>query len=295
MAEYILSCCSPVDVPPEYLDSRDIKYVYFNFEVGGQQLRDDFGKTVPPRELYKRMLAGESAMTSQVSIGQYIDYWEPFLKEGKDLVHVCLSSGISGTYWSACSAQAELLDRYPERTLRVVDSLCASAGYGLLVDAMADKRDEGLTANELADWAEAERVKVQHWFFTTDLTFFIRGGRVSKVAGTAAGLLSICPLLRVAPDGSLQQMEKVRTKRKVIARQVEKMEQLAQDGTDYRGKVFLSNSDCIDDANAVVALINEKFPNIDGPVRVSDIGSTIGVHTGPGTVALFFWGVPRTR
>lgn len=293
MSDYILSCCSPVDVPLESLEARDIHVLFFNVELGGTQLKDDFGKSMPPAELYRRMLAGESAKTSQVSIGQYIESWEPILKKGLDIVHVCLSSGISGTYWSACSAAAELAERYPERTVSVVDSLCASAGYGMLVDAMADKRDEGLSARELVSWAEQHRLEIQHWFFTTDLTFFIRGGRVSKAAGFAAGVLSICPLLHVDVKGSLEPVEKVRTKRKVIVRQVEKMVELAQGGTNYDGKVFISNSDCAGDAQAVAALIGEKFPHINGPVRISDIGATIGCHTGPGTVALFFWGTPR--
>lgn len=293
MSGFVLSCCSTVDLTAEALEARDIKYVYFNYELDGKPCKDDFGRTNSPSELYKRMLAGAGAKTSQVSTGDYVEHFEKFLSQGLDVLHATLSSGISGTYNSAVAAQRLLAEKYPERKVVIVDSLAASAGYGLFVDRLADLRDEGMGIDELAAWGLEHRLEVQHWFFSTDLTFFIRGGRISKAAGVVGGLLKICPMMDVEPDGSLAVKEKIRTKQRAIKRDLQLMEELAQGGLDYSGKVFISNSECADDARAVASEIEAAFKKIDGPVRINDIGATIGCHTGPGTVALFFWGKPR--
>lgn len=293
MSGFVLSCCSTVDLTAEALEARDIKYVYFNYELDGKPCKDDFGRTNSPAELYKRMLAGADAKTSQVSTGDYVEHFEKFLSQGLDVLHATLSSGISATYNSAVAAQRLLAEKYPERKVVIVDSLAASAGYGLFVDRLADLRDEGMGIDELAAWGLEHRLEVQHWFFSTDLTFFIRGGRISKAAGVVGGLLKICPMMDVEPDGSLAVKEKIRTKQRAIKRDLQLMEELAQGGLDYSGKVFISNSECADDARAVASEIEAAFKKIDGPVRINDIGATIGCHTGPGTVALFFWGKPR--
>lgn len=293
MAEYCISCCSTADLKKEYFEKRGILYVCFHYELGGKEYKDDLGETMPPAELYRRMLAGEDAKTSQVSIGEYMELFEGILKQGKDVLHVTLSSGISGTYNSACAAMEQLRDMYPQRKIYVVDSLAASSGYGLLVDTLADMRDAGKSIDELYRWVCEKKKRLQHWFFTSDLTFFIKGGRVSKAAGFFGGVLGICPLLNVDFEGRLVAREKVRTKKKVIQRIVQKMEENAENGLDYSGKCFISHSECIEDAKAVAALIESRFPKLNGKVEIYPIGATIGSHTGPGTVALFFWGKER--
>lgn len=293
MSSFMLSCCSTTDLSPEWLKQRDVEYVCFNFELDGTWYKDDFGVSVPPAELYKRMLAGESARTSQVSTGDYIEFFESALAEGKDVLHVTLSSGISNTFNSARLAAEELHQKYPERTIRIVDSLCASAGYGLLMDRLARLRDEGMSVDDLAQWACDHRLEVNHLFFSSDLTFFVRGGRVSPVAGAVGGILKICPLMHVATDGTLQVKEKVRTKARSKRRMLERMTSLVKDGTRYNGPVFISNSDCLVDAQDVASAIEASYPNLqDHKVHLFPIGATIGCHTGPGTVALFFWGNP---
>lgn len=293
MADYVLSCCSTVDTSAEHLDSRGIAYVYFNYELDGVSCKDDFGKTNSPETIYAKMLEGADAKTSQVSVGEYLEHFRPILASGKNILHVTLSSGISGSYHSACEAAQLLAEEMPERHVIVIDSLCASAGYGLLMDRLADLRDDGLTLGELADWAEEHRTDVQHWFFSTDLTFYIRGGRVSKSAGLIGGLLNICPLLDVAPDGTLQTREKIRTKKRATLAAYDKMLRYAEDGVDYCDKVYISQSACLEDAQALATLVENGFPKMDGKVEIFPIGATIGCHTGPGTVALFFWGGPR--
>ena len=284
MAEYCISCCSTADLTKEYFDKRGIRYVCFHYELGGKDYLDDLGQTMSPAELYRRMLAGEDVKTSQVSIGEYADFFRKIFDEGKDILHLTLSSGISGSYNSACIAAEQVREEYPNRKIYVVDSLAASSGYGLLVDTLADRRYA---------WVCENKKKLQHWFFTSDLTFFIRGGRVSKAAGFFGGMLGICPLLNVDYEGHLTAREKVRTKKKVIQRIVQKMEENAEGGLAYSGKCYICQSECMDDAKAVAMLVESRFPNLNGKVEIYPIGATIGSHTGPGTVALFFWGKER--
>lgn len=293
MAEYCISCCSTADLTKEYFDKRGIRYVCFHYELGGTDYLDDLGQTMPPAELYRRMLAGEDVKTSQVSIGEYANFFRKIFDEGKDILHLTLSSGISGSYNSACIAAEQVREEYPNRKIYVVDSLAASSGYGLLVDTLADRRDAGESIDELYAWVCENKKKLQHWFFTSDLTFFIRGGRVSKAAGFFGGMLGICPLLNVDYEGHLTAREKVRTKKKVIQRIVQKMEENAEGGLAYSGKCYICQSECMDDAKAVAMLVESRFLNLNGKVEIYPIGATIGSHTGPGTVALFFWGKER--
>ncbi|MGN0426187.1 MAG: DegV family protein [Agathobacter sp.] len=293
MAEYILSCCSTADLTKEHFLSRDIHYVCFHYELDGKQYSDDLGESMAFKDFYQAMVDGADTKTSQVNVEEYTEYFEPFLKEGKDILHLTLSSGISGSINSARIAAEELSEKYPDRKIYIVDSLAASSGYGLLMDKLADLRDEGMGIDELRDWAEAHKRECNHWFFTSDLTFFIKGGRVSKTAGFIGGVMNICPLLNVDFEGKLIPRAKIRTKKKVILEIVKKMEELAEGGLDYSGKCYMSNSACYEDARAVADLIEERFPKLNGKVVINDIGTTIGSHTGPGTVALFFWGKER--
>lgn len=293
MEKYVLSCCSTADLSKEHFTKRDIQYICFHFELGGVDYLDDLGESVPPEKLYTEMAEGAMTRTSQVSMGEYMDYFEGFLEQGMDILHICLSTGLSGSYNSACSARDEMLGKYPERKIYIVDSLGASSGYGLIMETLADMRDSGTTLDELHDWIEEHKLELNHWFFSTDLTYYIRGGRVSKTAGFVGTVLSICPLLNMDNEGHLIPREKIRTKKKVIQRIVEKMIENAEGGTEYTGKCFLSQSMCMEDAQRVASLVESKFPKLDGKVQIYPIGATIGSHTGPGTIALFFWGEKR--
>ena len=290
MSDYILSCCSTADLSEELMKARDIHYICFHYEVDGTTYPDDLGQSIPFSRFYQMMRDGAMTRTSQVAVGEYEEYFEGFLREGKDILHLTLSSGISGTINSAMIAAEDLREKYPVRRIYIVDSLAASSGYGLLMDRLADLRDSGMSIDEVRDWAEANKLKCLHWFFTSDLTFFIRGGRVSKASGMIGQMLNICPLLNVDDQGKLVAREKHRGKKKVIHAIVQKMKEQAESGIDYSGKCFISQSDCFSDARAVADAIEAEFPKLDGNVRIFDIGTTIGSHTGPGTVALFFWG-----
>ena len=293
MADYIISGCSIADITEEHFKKRDIEYVCFHYSLDGVQYMDDLGKTMSLDEFYAAMQKGAETKTSQVNAGEFVDYFTPFLEAGKDIIHVCISSGISGTFNAANVAKEMLEEQYPDRKIYIIDSLTASSGVGLLLDKMADLRDEGYTVDQLYAWVEENKLKVHAWFFTTDLTFFVKGGRVSKAAGWVGTILQICPLLNVAFDGKLVPREKVRTKAKVINAIVGKMTALADGREGYNENCYLSHSACFADAEAVAKLVNEKIPGTQGKTVINNIGTTIGSHTGPGTVALFFWGDKR--
>ena len=295
MSDYILSCCSTADLTREHFESRDIHYICFHYFLDEKEYPDDLGQSVPFDQFYDAMSKGADTRTAQVSIGEYVDYFTPFLEQGKDIVHVSLSSGLSGTVNAAKNAALIVRERFPERNVYVIDSLGASSGYGLLMDRAADKRDEGLSAEELAKWVEENRLKVHHWFFSTDLSFYVKGGRISKTAAFFGGMLDICPLLNMDNLGRLIPRYKIRTKKKVIRTIVDKMEEYARDGLNYDGKCYICNSACLADARQVADLVEARFPKLNGKVEIYNIGTTIGSHTGPGTVALFFWGSERVN
>ena len=293
MGDYIISCCSTADLTAEHFNERDIKYLCFHYELDGKPYLDDLGKTMPIEEFYQAMVDGADTKTSQINAEEYEAHFRKYLEDGKDVIHLTLSSGISGTINSALVAKANLEDEFPERKLYIVDSLAASSGFGLLMDKLADLRDEGMGIDELCDWAESNKRRLNHWFFSTDLTFYIKGGRVSKTAGIVGGILGICPLLNVDKEGKLIPRMKIKGKKKVYKAIVAKMEELADNGYDYDAKVYLCHSNCMEDAKQVALLVEEKFPKTKGKIEINNIGTTIGSHTGPGTVALFFWGQER--
>ena len=295
MNPFVLSCCSTADLSKEHLDRRDIHYVCFHYTLDGVQHMDDLGVSMPLNAFYTALANGSVATTSQVNLSEYMNYFTGFLEQGLDVLHVCLSSGISGSYNSAMSAAMIAREQFPDRKIYVVDSLGASSGFGLIMETLADLRDGGMNIDELHDWVEANKLRMHHWFFSTDLSFYVRGGRISRAAGLFGSLLNICPLLNMDNFGRLIPRSKLRGKRKAISEIVERMEQHAENGLNYAGKCFISNSACYDDARQVADLVEQRFPHLNGKVLINDIGTTIGSHTGPGTVALFVWGDERVN
>lgn len=294
MSQYVITCCSTADMPETFFREREIPFVCFHFTINGEVYPDDLGKTMPFEEFYRIMSTGVQPTTSQVNVEEYTRFFEPFLQDGKDILHVSLSSGISGAYNSACVAREQLSAKYPQRRIEIVDSLGASSGYGLLMDMLADVRDGGASFDEALAWAENNKLYIHHWFFSSDLTFYIKGGRISKAAGMLGTILGICPLLNMDAAGHLIPRDKIRSKKKVIREIVERMKEHAKDGENYSGKCFISNSACMEDAQAVAELVEAAFPRLNGKVLINSVGTVIGSHTGPGTLALFFVGDKRT-
>lgn len=292
-SSYQLIASSTVDLPKSYLDARGIPCALYHFMIDGVQHNDNFGLDMSFADFYELIRKGVMPTTSQPNADEHVALFEPYLAQGKDLLYLCFSSGLSGGYNSACVARDTLEKRYPERRIAIVDTLGASSGYGLLVDAVADLRDRGASFEEALAFAEEKKLHVHHWFFSTDLQHYKRGGRVSASSALIGTILGICPLLNMDCHGHLIPRKKVKGKNNVIREIVRCMERHADGGAAYSGKCFISESACYDDARKVADLVEATFPNLDGPVMINSVGTVIGSHTGIGTVALFFFGDER--
>lgn len=295
MNKYIISCCSVVDLTPQYLEERNVIFAPFHYTMNGEEYIDDMGQTINSENFYQAMRDGASVSTSQVNVEEYLQFFRSFLEQGYDVLHLSLSSGLSGSSNSARIAADILKDEFANRKLYIVDTLGGSAGAGLLVDTVAGLRDAGKDIDDAYRWVEEHKLEMHHWFTSSDLTWYIKGGRISKAAGWFGTALRICPVLNVDHQGRLIPRFKIRGKHNALKELIRQMEEHAKDGKLYSGKCFISHSACLEDAKYVAGEIEKRFPNLDGTVQIFNIGTTIGSHCGPGTVALFFWGNRRTN
>lgn len=293
MEDYILSCSSTADMTNGYYSSRDIHHIDSTYSIDGQTYDESMGESVPLSDFYEKMRSGINPTTSQIDMADYKEYFKKFLEDGKDVLHICLSSSISESYLTATAAAEELKGEYPERQLHVVDSLSASAGMGLLIDILADKRDEGMPIDKLKLYAENSKKYINHWFFSTDLTTYLKEESLTNFTYKIGKTLNFCPLMCVDGDGKLVVIEKVKTKKKTMEAIVSRMEVQAVDGKRYTGKCFISHADSEKEATKLASMLEARFPNLKGNVEVKEIGHIIGAHTGPGTVAVFFIGDKR--
>lgn len=289
MQDYKITCCSTCDLTAEHLKSLGVEFAKYHYIIDGVDHKDDLFVSSSPESFYGAIAAGALPTTSQVTPEELLELWSPILAQGHDILHIEFSSGLSGGYASALSAQEEVKKHYPARKVVVVDSLCASSGYGLLVDKAVELKAGGMGLEELAAWLEENKLRLRHWFFSTNLQHFKRGGRISGPAATIGSLLKICPVMDVNCQGKLIIRKKVTGKKKAIKEMFEQMTAQAEGGAGYDGKCFISHSDVIADARELADLIHAGFPKLNGSVEIDNIGTVIGSHTGPGTVALFFF------
>lgn len=290
--KFILSCGSTVDMPYSYCQSRDIPVVFYTYVVDGKEYVDDMLRDPDALPGFYRMLdAGALPHTSQVNTQTYIDFFDQLLEKG-DVLHIAFGSGLSASAANALSAMEIAAAKHPDRTLKVVDSLAASSGHGLFVDMLADMRDDGATLEEAYQWAESNKLRINHQFFSTDLTHLRRNGRVSGPAAMLGTLLGICPIMHLNAEGRIIAYDKVRGKNNAVKETLRVMVERAENGTEYSGKCFISHSDSLETALKLREMILQTFPNLQD-VRVYDIGTIIASHTGRGTVALFFYGKDR--
>lgn len=290
---FILSCESTVDMPYSYVEGRDIPVLFYTYTVDGEVYPDDMGRDPEalPR-FYDMLRAGKVPSTSQIGEAEYERFFDGLLQRG-DVLHIAFGTGMTRSYDNAVLAAEALRGRYPQRTITVIDSLCSSSGYGMLVDYAADLRDAGAPMAQVAQWVMEHRRRVHHQFYSTDLTYYRRSGRMSGAAAAIESILDICPIMRLDADGRIKAYDKVHGERKAIARTVDVMEAHAQGGTDYAGKCFICHSDCPDQAQTLREAVRKRFPHVDGDVRVFDIGTIIAAHCGPHTLAVFFLGDER--
>ena len=289
--EYLITCTSTCDLNDEILKSNNINYVSFKFMIDGNEYEDNFFKDYDYEKFYNDIENGLKPTTSQVGYGAYLEFFEEILKEGKDIIHICLSSGISGDYMTARSV-AEELNEIHDNKIYVVDSLGASSGYGLLVLLAKNNQEKKMSFKENINWLEDNKLKIQHLFISTDLSSYVRGGRMSSMAGFVGTALKICPLMYMPKDGTLNVLEKIRTKQKAMQALVSKMYDLIPQKEEYDGYCMMSTSLMDDDANKLAIMIKERFPKIED-IKIYHVGTTIGSHTGKGTIALYFIGESR--
>jgi len=298
MNEYIISTCSTADLPKSYLDERNIKYLYFYFRLNRKDYPDDFGNTYPYKDFYNNIHKGAMPTTYPINAETYYNFFEQHLKQGLDILHLSFSSGLSISASSAQAACEELSKQYPQRKIYVVDTLCASSGFGLLVDAAYEYKQAGADITPLYNWVENNKLNVHHWVRADDLFHLKRGGRVSGASAFFGSMLSVKPIIDMNFEGKLIPVDKVSGSDKSLKTLVERMAEHAQSQLNYAGKVFISHSDNIKDARYVAGLVKKTFPKINGNIMINSIGTVIGAHTGVGTVALFFFGdkrVPERR
>lgn len=289
---YILSCESTVDFPYAYAAQRELPVLFYSYLIDGESYPDDMLRDPEALPRFYRFLSeGKLPNTSQINEFAYEEFFEDLVQRG-DVLHIAFGSGMSNSVANAQKAAQLVRERHPERKLLVIDSLCSSSGYGMLVDYAADLRDGGASMEEVAQWVMENRNRVHHQFFSTDLKYFRRGGRVSGPAATIGAILNICPIMRLNDEGRIIAYDKVRGRKAAIRTTVERMVQHAEGGTDYSGKCFICHSNCLSDAEQTRQAILERFPRLP-EVRIFDIGTIVASHSGPGTVAVFFLGDER--
>lgn len=287
MSDYKIITDSGCDLPQQMLSSLDVQTVPLIVNFRGNALEDSVDEGI--KDMYAGLRAGEAATTSAVNPDRWGQLMDSVLAEGKDVLVITFSSGLSTTSQSAFIAADELKEKYPDRKIIVVDSLAASLGQGLLVWYACKKKEEGLSIEELAAWVEKNRLHLCHWFTVDDLMYLKRGGRVSAATALVGTMLQIKPVLHVDDEGHLINVAKTRGRKASIQAMVQKAIELGK-GYD-NSTMFICHGDCIADAEFLANLVKEKCGVKE--VFIGYTGAVIGSHSGPGTLALFFMGEHR--
>lgn len=283
MSNYVIFTDSGCDIKPELLrewgvDSRSL---IFRFNDSDKEYTNE---DMPVGEFYQKMRDGGVAKTSAVNVDSFCEAFEVHLSEGRDILYLGFSGGLSTTSNSARVAAGELSEKYPERKIFVVDTLCASAGQGLLLKLVVDKKAAGADIDEAYRFAEDTKLRIAHWFTVDDLVYLKRGGRVSPTVAFVGNTLGIKPVLHVDDEGHLVSVTKARGRKKSIAALVDMYGEAVDSNENY--PIYISHSDSYDDAKAIADGIEQKF---GAKVElITDVGPVIGAHSGPGTLALFF-------
>lgn len=289
MKEYIITTDDTCDMPESFYEEHQIPYVSLKCMVNGQTF--DKEHRADPHAFYEWMRSGAMPTTSQVNAEDVKECWLPYVEQGFDILHLGFSSGLSGSCNSARIAAEELMEEHPGVTIRVVDSLCASMGEGLLLYYAAKQKEEGKSLEQTAEFLEENKLHLCHVFTVDDLFHLHRGGRVSKLSAIVGTMVGIKPMLHVDDEGHLILLSKTRGRKRALTELVKMMDERVGSYRDKNQTVFISHGDCEEDARLVADLVREKYHIED--IRFNTIGATIGAHAGPGTVALFFLGEKR--
>lgn len=281
---------STCDLPLSYIQSNNIKFLGLTVLLGDQEFIDDLGQSFTYKDFYSLLRAGKVTSTSQTNVYRFSELYRKHIENGDSILYIGFSSGLSGTYNSASLAREEILEEYPDADITVIDTLAASCGQGLLVYYACEMLKSGKSKEEIAAWIEENKLKVAHIFTVDDLDHLRRGGRISSTAAFVGSLLNIKPLLYVNDEGKLIPYEKARGRKKAIREMVNELKKHIQE--PEKQTIFISHGDCLEDANILATMIREDVTIND--IIISMVGTTIGSHSGPGTLALFFLSDTRT-
>ena len=281
---------STIDLTQKMIEELELTVISLRFTIDGKTYQDKSDLSEMPTEtFYAKLREGKMSTTSQVNADEFMRTFEPILEAGEDVLYIAFSSGLSGTCQSAYIARDELKEKYPERKIYVFDSLCASMGEGLLVYQAALLKRAGTDIDSLYKWLGENVLRLCHWFTVDDLNHLKRGGRVSTTAALVGTMLGIKPVLHVDDEGHLIPVSKVRGRRQSLDALVQKMGETAIHPGEQT--IFISHGDCLKDAEYVADQVRAKFGVKN--IQINFIGPVIGAHSGPGTVALFFFGTQR--
>ena len=286
---YVFMTDSDSDLPFHLKEQYNIPVVYMPYALDGKEYFDDLGQMLDHKSYYDMMRNGAAPVTSALNEASYLDYFEPVLKDGKDLLFVAFSSKLSCTLQAVYSAREKLLEQYPDRKFIVVDTLRISGPMALLVLKAHEMYRAGKSIEDVAAWLEENKLRAQAYFIVDDLKYLKRGGRISATAATVGTMLDLKPIICEAPDGTLTANDKIRGRKKAIAFIVDKMLEAAPDPKE--SPIIVLNADSIEDAERTKALVEQKLPGAN--VMIENVGPVIGAHAGPGTIAICFIGTKK--
>ncbi|MGI6497752.1 MAG: DegV family protein [Oscillospiraceae bacterium] len=290
MDNYVILTDSSCDLPASLAKELNLTILPLSYEVGGATYQNDLEWSAMPSSAFYQLLREEvSAKTSAVSVGAYVDVIEPLLQAGTDVLILAFSSGLSNTYQASSIAVSELSAKYPERKLYTVDTLSASLGQGLLVYHAAQRKKDGMEIEAVRDWVEENKLYLCHWFTVADLNHLKRGGRISGATALFGTMLGIKPVMHMDDTGHLVNVSKARGRQAALKALVDQMEKTAVKPEEQF--VFISHGDCYDDAQTVSNMVKERMGVKN--TLINPVGPVIGCHSGPGTLALFFFGKTR--
>lgn len=288
--EYVIMTDSSCDLPQELADQLGLEVLPLEVMADGKNYRNWLdGREIGFKEFYKLAREGKELKTSAVNTAAFEEKMEKLLEEGKDILYIGFSAGLSTTYNSGEAAARELREKYPERKIYTVDTLAASLGQGMIIYYAAKKKEAGATIEEVRDFVENEKLHMCHWFTVDDLNYLKRGGRISAATAAVGTMLSIKPVMHMDNEGHLVAVGKARGRKAALCQLLDTMGEL---GEGLEGQTtFICHSDCMDDAQYVASQMKERFGVAQ--VNINWIGPVIGAHTGPGTIGIFFWGSER--
>lgn len=294
MKKYMLTCESTVDIYKEELEELKVPYINYFYYLDEEMFETDISKDFSYDYFYKSIEEGKVPKTTQVNAERYSEFFTPFLENGFDVLHVTFSSGLSGSNNSANLAAKELRKKYPNNKIEIIDSLAGCSGYGLLIRELANRKNkEKYGMDELIEWLKDNKMSLNHWFYTTDISHFIRGGRVNKIEGIIGKRLSICPLMDVSVNGEIIPRYKIIGKKRVMKKAIDQMEKLAYGGLNYTGKCYVAHANDLEEATKLKEAIEARFLYLEEPVKIYPAGAITASHAGPGAIGVFFFGEKR--